>query len=149
MTSHELQQLLFLQANKKLPGLWLFHDGQAEGFKVKLPVHVNRKPVEEVDQDLNSFYVHLLRLVQGFKLHEGEWQNLNADEQGLLGSIWNVDHKSYFVIINYQGEANTVSLKLPTNSATLHDHINNKELEIEEATLEYELKPWEVLLLSS
>jgi hypothetical protein len=43
-----------------LPGARLFHEGQFEGRKVRLPVFLGRRPVEPVDPALPGFYRKLL-----------------------------------------------------------------------------------------
>jgi hypothetical protein len=43
-----------------IPGAKLFHEGQFEGRKVRLPVFLARRPVETADRDLMAFYKRLL-----------------------------------------------------------------------------------------
>lgn len=45
-----------------IPGAKLFHEGQFEGRKVRLPVFLGRRPVEPVDPDLQAFYYTLLKV---------------------------------------------------------------------------------------
>src|SRR5260370_7366119 len=42
-----------------LPGATLYHDGQFEGRRVKLPVQLGRRPDEPLDSDLRDFYARL------------------------------------------------------------------------------------------
>ncbi len=44
-----------------IPGARLFHEGQFEGRKVRLPVFLGRRPAEPVDPDLRAFYRTLLK----------------------------------------------------------------------------------------
>ncbi len=53
-----------------LPGARLFHEGQFEGRKVRLPVFLGRRPVEPVDPDLQTFYRTLLKAA-GSEAHAG------------------------------------------------------------------------------
>ncbi len=38
-----------------IPGARLFHEGQFEGRKIRLPVFLGRRPVEPVDPGLRAF----------------------------------------------------------------------------------------------
>ncbi len=44
-----------------LPGARLLHEGQFEGWRVRLPVFLGRRPAEPVDHDLAAFYDRLLK----------------------------------------------------------------------------------------
>jgi glycosidase len=46
------------------PGLKLFHEGQIEGRRVKLPVQLGRRPVEPIDAGLQAFYQQLLAILR-------------------------------------------------------------------------------------
>jgi len=61
-----------------LPGARLYHDGQFEGRKVKLPVQLGRRPEEPVDGELIEFYHRLLAACSGDVFRDGDWQLLNA-----------------------------------------------------------------------
>lgn len=46
-----------------LPGARLFHEGQFEGRKVRLPVFLGRRPEEPVNEGLEHFYTKLLKAI--------------------------------------------------------------------------------------
>ncbi len=54
-----------------LPGATLWHEGQFEGWKVRLPVFLGRRPVEPVDEDLRRF--HLALLAAAPPRRRGDW----------------------------------------------------------------------------
>ncbi|MFZ2447473.1 MAG: cyclase family protein [Syntrophobacteraceae bacterium] len=56
-----------------LPGGKLFHDGQIEGRKIRVPVSLGRRPPEEPDKALRSFYHKLLAAAGSHCLKDGEW----------------------------------------------------------------------------
>ena len=56
-----------------LPGARLFHEGQFEGRKVRLPVFLGRRPEEPVDKDLHDFYTKLLLAINSPVFREGDW----------------------------------------------------------------------------
>ncbi len=54
------------------PGLRLFHHGQLEGLKTRLPVQLGREPDEEPDPDVVSFYRGLLAVTKEPAFKEGD-----------------------------------------------------------------------------
>jgi hypothetical protein len=58
------------------PGLRFFHQGQLEGRRVRIPVHLGRGPAEPVDRDLADFYSALLACLRDPAFREGGWQLL-------------------------------------------------------------------------
>jgi hypothetical protein len=57
-----------------LQGARLFHDGQLDGHRTRIPVFLGRGPDEPPDADLRAFYGRLLRAVAESGLRDGEWQ---------------------------------------------------------------------------
>ncbi|HET7486603.1 MAG TPA: alpha-amylase family glycosyl hydrolase [Acidimicrobiales bacterium] len=55
-------------------GARLFHDGQAEGRKVHLPVFLGRFPDEPFDSDLAAFHRSLLHLLSDPTFRHGRWR---------------------------------------------------------------------------
>jgi hypothetical protein len=60
------------------PGLHFFHDGQFEGRKKKVPVHLARRPNEPIDPDLKEFYNRLLACVNHPAVRQGNWSLLEC-----------------------------------------------------------------------
>ena len=58
-TAFRLQRARCCSNELHLPGARLFHEGQFEGRKVRLPVFLGRRPEEPVDKDLQDFYTKL------------------------------------------------------------------------------------------
>src|SRR4051794_35498960 len=54
-------------------GLKLVHEGQLDGRKVRLPVFLARRPDEEPDLELHSFYERLLGALRDDVFRTGEW----------------------------------------------------------------------------
>jgi hypothetical protein len=90
-----------------LPGIRLFHEGQFEGRKVRLPVFLGRRPDEPMDEDLRGFYGKLLAGVNRKAFREGQW-NLcgrtgwpdNASFQNLVAWCWMQDDDRYLIAVN-------------------------------------------------
>ncbi|MFX0083456.1 MAG: alpha-amylase family glycosyl hydrolase [Candidatus Hodarchaeota archaeon] len=92
-----------------LPGARLIHEGQMEGFKIKLPVQLGRRQTEERNQDLFAFYQNLLRIIPGKDLSDAQWSICKIDPVGsddpsfknLISYIWWIDDIYFLVVVNY------------------------------------------------
>jgi hypothetical protein len=60
------------------PGMRFFHEGQFQGRKKKLPVHLDRRPDEVADTSLAEFYGHLLACVNLPTVGNGAWSLLES-----------------------------------------------------------------------
>jgi len=78
-----------------LPGACLIFEGQTRGSRIKIPVQIGRRPVEEEDIDLKGFYEKLLRAIPGKEFDDANWSLCNAKLAGQ-------DDESYKNIISYQ-----------------------------------------------
>lgn len=90
-----------------LPGARLFHEGQFEGRKVRLPVFLRRRPEEPVVSCLQAFYQKLLRAIARPVFRDGEWSLCeragwpdNASFQNLLAWSWRKDPERILVAVN-------------------------------------------------
>lgn len=90
-----------------VPGIKLFHEGQFEGRKVRLPVFLRRRPVETADLDLQMFYRKLLETIHRRVFHEGQWKLCdrtgwpdNPSFQNLLAWTWLGDNERYLIVVN-------------------------------------------------
>src|SRR5207247_5932599 len=61
-----------------VPGLRFFHDGEFEGRKVKLSVHLGRRPPEAADPVIGAYYARLLDCLRRPELRDGRWQLLDC-----------------------------------------------------------------------
>jgi hypothetical protein len=57
-----------------LQGARLFHDGQLDGRRTRIPVFLARGPDEPADAELRAFYERLLRAVAESGLRDGDWR---------------------------------------------------------------------------
>jgi len=104
--SPEKQRAMAL-AIATLPGIRLFHEGQFEGRKVRLPVFLSRRPAEPTDCALRDFYEALLRTVTRPVFRDGQWSLCgrtgwpdNASFQNLVAWNWVKDDECYLIVIN-------------------------------------------------
>jgi glycosidase len=71
-----------------LPGLHMVHDGQMEGFKTRLPVQLARRPHEEANPDLVSFYERLMKALSLDVFHKGDWRSLECTDRNFVAHRW-------------------------------------------------------------
>jgi glycosidase len=91
------------------PGLRFFHEGQMEGRKVRVSMHLGRRPVEAPDAALRDFYRRLLAVLRRPELHEGMWRLWDARpawdgnwtwDQFIVFS-WEAGERRVLVAVNY------------------------------------------------
>ncbi|MBI5585386.1 MAG: alpha-amylase [Deltaproteobacteria bacterium] len=61
-----------------LPGLRFFHEGQLEGRRIKISMHLGRRPREPVAADLEEFYQWLLAVLKRAEVRSGRWRLLET-----------------------------------------------------------------------
>ncbi len=92
-----------------VPGMALFHDGQLQGRRVKLPVQLGRRPPEDVSERLFSFYRRLIPIVADSPIANGQWKVLNVRPAwfenptwaNILAFCWKGEENARLVIVNY------------------------------------------------
>ncbi len=142
------------------PGAKLLHEGQFEGARVKLSVHLGRRPQEPADAGLREFYGSLLRLVTGRQLLKGEWQLCecqgwpdNRSNLNLLAWCWTNGDLRHVIVINYSDFPSQGMVQLPWRDLTsrvcnLSDDINRQSYEARDGDalsasgLYVSLTPW-------
>ncbi|HEU4841373.1 MAG TPA: alpha-amylase family glycosyl hydrolase [Ilumatobacteraceae bacterium] len=93
-----------------LPGVALVHEGQETGRRVRVPVTLGRRPVEEPDTELASWWA-TLRSALADGMRRGAWAR--ADVEGwpdnrsceeLVAWTWTVADGGYLVVVNLADE---------------------------------------------
>jgi Alpha amylase, catalytic domain len=104
------------------PGLRFIHQGQREGFKKRIPVHLARGPVETVDIELQRFYDRLLECLKRREPREGEWQLLECTPAWDDNWTWDCficflwqgpDSTSLIAVVNYAANQSQCRLHIP------------------------------------
>ena len=100
------------------PGLRFFHQGQFDGARVRVPVHLRRGPVEPRDPDIAAFYDRLLTVL----FRDGAWSLIppqpawpgNPSWQDFISYAWRApDDGRYLVVVNYSDHQGQCRLRLP------------------------------------
>ena len=148
-----------------VPGVRLFHDGQLDGYRVRMPTQFCRQPHETADPSIRTFYEKLLTACNLPSFHEGEWEMLdfnqtsqsNNNHPNVLAWSWSASGGFKIVVVNYSQENAAGWLNLPSGSESTEKVPLRDELagatqtysfkHIERQGLYLELKPWEARIL--
>jgi hypothetical protein len=104
------------------PGLRFFHQGQFEGARLRLPVHLCRAPVEPVDEALREFYDRLLVCLGAPAIRQGTWSLLecapawdgNWTRDAFIAYAWQADgDQRVLVVVNYSSIPGQCFIPLP------------------------------------
>jgi Alpha amylase, catalytic domain len=82
------------------PGLRFFHEGQLEGRRVKVSMHLGRRPEEPVDPELKEFYQKLLSVLRRPEVRDGRWQLLEIRPAWEGNPTWD-----RFLCFSWEGES--------------------------------------------
>jgi hypothetical protein len=143
-----------------VPGMRFFYEGQLEGRKTHVSMHIGRRPDERVDTSLRAFYDHLLRALERPEVHEGEWRlwtcrpawDNNPTWDQFIVFSWHSNHHRLLAAVNFgpvQGQC-YVRLGLPEiagRNFTLVDLLGDARYERNGDTLAgnglfLDLPPW-------
>jgi hypothetical protein len=104
------------------PGLRLFHQGQREGRKVHISMHLGRGPAETSDPQTAAFYDRLLGCLKDRAFREGRWQLLqarpawegNGSHDAFIAFSWTGPGElRRIVVVNYADHPSQCYLELP------------------------------------
>ena len=149
-----------------LPGARLWHEGQFEGRKVRVPVFLGRRPAEPVDEPLHAFYERLMATINAPVFHDGEWMLCNrsgwpdnASFQHLVAWSWVKGDDRRLILVNLSDNAVQARVQVPWNdmagktlrlsdalSGVTYDRDGDEMLAI---GLYVELGPWNCSLFST
>jgi glycosidase len=125
-----------------LPGAKLFHEGQLDGRKVKIPVFLRRRPEEKADLELGSFYKKLLDKLRIYNDNGAKWQlferfgNENTPNwESVLAWGWHSGSERALVIVNLSDESATARIRIPWDELAgkdlrLRDDFNDSGYEL-------------------
>lgn len=103
------------------PGLRFFHQGQLEGRKVRVPMHLCRAPEEPIDRALVAFYDRLLSVLKRQVFRNGAWRRIdprpagdgNRTYDGFIACAWQgPKNERVLCIVNYAHAAGQCRLPL-------------------------------------
>jgi hypothetical protein len=110
------------------PGLRFFYQGQLDGARVHLPVHLRRGPLEPPNPDIAEFYDRLLAVLSKHDaFRQGAWSLIppepgwagNPTWQDFIAYAWHgQDGGSYVAIVNFSDHQGQCHLRLPFTGLT-------------------------------
>jgi hypothetical protein len=91
------------------PGLRFFHEGQQDGRRVHVSMHLGRRPVEAPDLPLREFYARVLAVLRRREVHEGEWHlcecrtawDGNPTSEQFVVMTWQAGEARLLAAVNY------------------------------------------------
>lgn len=144
-----------------VPGLRFFHEGQLEGRRTRVSMHLGRRRAEPVNADLKRFYMRLLEVLKRPEVRDGRWQlrecrpawGDNATWNQFLAFTWEGDAgQRLLVAVNYGAAPGQCYVHLPASDlrgqkVTLRDLMGPAKYEREgdelaERGLYLDLPPW-------
>ncbi len=103
-----------------IPGAKLFHEGQFEGRRARLPVFLGRRPREAEDTDLQAFYRRLLKEASLKELRNGQWQLCditgwpdNSSCRNLIACCWRNGEERQLTVVNFSDSDAQGLVRLP------------------------------------
>ncbi|MDV6343921.1 alpha-amylase family glycosyl hydrolase [Nitrosomonas sp. Is37] len=110
-----------------LPGARLFHEGQFEGRRVRLPVFLRRRCDEMPDQNLQQFYYTLLEILRSKDFREGEWRLCERigwpDNDSYLNVVawcWQKGVDRHLIVVNLSASRSQAQVRLPWTDLSGH-----------------------------
>ena len=103
------------------PGLRFFHQGQREGKRVRIPVHLGRGPDEAKDAGIAAFYDGLLECLKDPAFRDGDWQLLecrpawegNGTSDSFVAFSWTGAGERRLVAVNYADHRSQCYVTMP------------------------------------
>lgn len=121
-----------------LPGARLFHEGQLEGARIRLPVQLRRRHPEPPDGALGDFYRALLAELHAAVFHDGVWRLCqrsgwpdNASYRNLAVWCWRLEEERRLIVVNLGRQPAQGRIRLPWDdlaggSWRLHDALSGE-----------------------
>jgi glycosidase len=142
-----------------LTGAKLLHEGQSLGQKVRLPVFLGRRPVEQTDPDLESFYQKLLKTINHDIFRNGQWLLCersgwpdNQSYLNILSWCWVKDEERYLIVINFSEVNSQARVHIPWDALRgrtwrLSDALSGETYDrdgndMRDSGLHIDLRPW-------
>lgn len=103
------------------PGLPFFHQGQLQGARTHVSVHLRRGPSEIRDDTIQHFYDRLLTVLRRPAVRQGRWQLLdcapawtgNSSSEAILAFAWTAPEERLLVCVNYAVQQSQCYVRIP------------------------------------
>ncbi len=135
-----------------LPGTKLWHEGQFEGRRVRVPVFLGRRPEEASDAGLAAFYEKLRETVKRLHLGAGEFYLCHHEGPNLVAWCWRAGDKRHLIVLNFSDKQSQGMVRLPWSELGGHqwrlsdelstDRFDRDGSQMQSPGLYVDLKPW-------
>ncbi|MFX0006199.1 MAG: alpha-amylase family glycosyl hydrolase [Promethearchaeota archaeon] len=143
-----------------LPGARLIHEGQMDGYYIKLPVQLGRRPFEEKNSQMSDFYQRLLKAIPSKEFLDPNWslceiKPINNEDDSftnIISYLWWKDGNYRLVVVNYSPNYSKAHVIInpfhyDTYKWKFYDLLNNKSYtyngeDLYKYGLYIELNPW-------
>lgn len=103
-----------------LPGAKLIHEDQMKGYKIKLPVQLARRELEEVDKDLVDYYQKLLKFAPAINLTNGKWalcrvepiDSTDVSYKNIISYLWWDEVNYILIVVNYSSNSSKAHIRI-------------------------------------
>jgi len=103
-----------------VPGMRLVHEGQFDGWRIRLPVFLARRPVEPSVAGLRDFYCRVLALAAHVAGRDGQWRLCecrgwpdNASYRYVLAWCWRGPAGRCLIVVNYSAVPAQARVRVP------------------------------------
>lgn len=142
-----------------LSGVTLLHDGQLEGYKIRIPVHVKRGSNEEVNKKLQKDYEELLAAFRDLNSKNLEKQAIKSNSDDVFAWQMSTSSGAYFIVVNFSNSKTATTLQAEDLSQSLkslrpqliYTSVQGGVLEVKHKDnnkLKLTMKPWQVIIYS-
>ncbi len=142
---HKSALLLLLST----PGLQLIYDGQMEGRKVKLPVHLRRAPKETLNRRLNTFYEKAMKALPTNKIHG--WELINLPNDNLIACSWQAGNIRFYAAVNLTDQSIRLESDLLPPTARIYlnsSGLGKRPIKPSSSGVRLNLKPYQTIILT-
>ena len=108
-----------------LPGSHLYYDGQREGRKIRVPVHLGKRVDEVPNVELISFYDKLQSFIHSKDFEHKHWQltavksgMLHRESRHVIAWTWSDEETQLTVFVNYSHEKAVVRSDINAGNVT-------------------------------
>ena len=121
-----------------IQGMHLYHHGQLEGKKVRLPIQLARAPAEPMDKHVAAFYDRLFAIIREEVFRRGEWRLLDTGPAwegdfsypNILSWLWRHGKERRMVVVNLSDKTSTCRVRMDVKGYTdqfiLEDILNDR-----------------------
>jgi len=109
-----------------IQGMRFFYDGQFEGYMTHVPCQLGREPYEQINKEINKFYMRLLKIINQPIMHQGTWKLIEPlptwgdSYKNIFAWEWSFEKQRRLVVVNYSDSTASCRLTIDVNNYPEH-----------------------------